>query len=151
MAKDKLDTTDFVTLAKDIMSTALVVIRSDQTVREAVELLTENKLTVLPVLDDAGKLAGVISEKDILKSCETFDHLPQDFLDTKIQFQKHIKTARPQTTIDEIGNLLAHGGRRHVPVIDDQGKLKGIITRRDLIRVIYLRLELHREGKSGKV
>ena len=152
MAKTKLAGINTAgTLAKDIMSTVLIVIRSDQTVREAVELLTENKLTVLPVLDKLGKLVGVVSEKDILRACETFDMLPGNFLDSKIQFQHDIKTASLTTPIDEIGTLLAHGGRRHVPIVDNHGLLKGIITRRDLIRVIYLRLELSREGKSGQI
>lgn len=151
MAKGKLITSqESVTKAKDIMSSVLIVMSKDQTFRMAVELLTQKKLTVLPVVDPKGKLLGLLSEKDILAACSSFDESPQNFLDEKIRYQTSVKTVSLETPLDEVGKLL-QGAFRHIPVVDNDNNLRGIITRRDLIRIIYLRLELNGRIASDEV
>lgn len=137
------------TRAVDVMSTQLVVIHPGESYRDAVELLTEKRLTVLPVVGKAGKLKGLISEKDILQACKKFDDELEDFLDLPIQFAKKVECVRLDTELEEIGRILATKSYRHLPVLDAKGKLQGIITRRDLIRVIYLRLELAKSTKGS--
>jgi CBS domain-containing protein len=136
------------TLAADVMSTQLVVIHPGESYRDAVELLTEKRLTVLPVVGETGKLKGFLSEKDILKVCEHFDENLEDFLDLPIHFEKKVEAVQLDTDLDEVGKILATKSYRHLPVVDSEGTLQGIITRRDLIRVIYLRLELAK-SKNG--
>jgi CBS domain-containing protein len=130
------------TRAVDVMSTQLVVIHPEESYRDAVELLTEKRLTALPVVGKAGKLKGFLSEKDILRACESFEDDLEDFLDLPIDFVKEVETVQLDTDLDEVGRILAAKSYRHLPVVDSKGKLRGIISRRDLIRVIYLRLEL---------
>ena len=117
----------------------------------AVELLTENKLTVLPVVDKEGKLMGLISEKDVLKACKSFENTYPNFLGEKIRYQKAPQTIQLNTPIDEIGTILSAGKFRHILVVDPLGRLKGIITRRDLIRVIYFRLELNGQNNVKEI
>jgi len=142
---------DHDTVAKDIMSDLVVVIRYDQSYREAVEILTENRLTGLPVVDGQGKLIGFISEKDILRECNSVERPDPNFLEKKIKYQRKVRSIRFDTPIDEIAKILARRPFRHIPVVDEKLYLKGIITRRDLIRIMYLRLEMGRNGHSHQV
>lgn len=133
------------TLAKDIMNTNLIVITPDQTYREAVELLTSHKLTGLPVVDQNNKLLGMISERDILKELRQLDHISPEFLSKKIKYRKSVISARLTAPISKIHKVLIKSPFRHVPIVSAGNKLCGMITRRDLIRIIYLRIELNNE------
>jgi len=133
------------TLARDVMSSNLVTIHPDETNRRAVELLTQNRLTGLPVIDRQGKLLGLLSEKDILSSCQSIEEAGTRFLDQAIAYRKKIRTVQVSTPIDRVSAILSGKSFRHIPVVDTKGVLKGIITRRDLIRVLYLRIELSRK------
>src|SRR4051812_27145020 len=94
------------THAGDIMSQVRVIVRADQTIREAIELLAEQHLTVLPVVNKQGKLLGLLTEKDVLRSCHSFDSVTKDFLDETIHYKKKIVTVKTQTGIDKVGAIL---------------------------------------------
>ena len=136
------------TLAKDIMNTNLIVVTPDHTYRDAVELLTAHRLTGLPVVDQNYKLLGLISERDILKATKQLDEITSSFLDKKIDYRNPIKSARLTVSLSRIHKILIKNPFRHIPIVDLDNKLCGIITRRDLIRIIYLRIELNSEDLS---
>lgn len=137
-------TPSFKTLARDVMSTQVITLSPGDTYRHAVELLTRHRLTGLPVVDQERRLVGFISEKDILSQCETYDTELPNFLDRPVEYRKAVKTVTENAAIDEVGAILAGKSFRHLPVLDESGKLSGIITRRDMIRILYLRIELGR-------
>ncbi len=124
------------------MSTQIVSISPHATYRKAIELLTTHRLTGLPVADEDGKLLGMLSEKDILKSCGSLESASAQFLDCPIRFKKGVRSANLGDSIDDIARLLAGKSYRHLPIVDDRQVIRGIITRRDLIRVLYVRAEL---------
>lgn len=131
------------------MTTQMVTLRPGATYREAVEILTRHRLTGLPVVDPENRLVGFVSEKDILAKCESYDQEVPDFLDHAVDYRKVVKTAQDTSPIDEVGTILAGKSFRHLPILDDAGKLAGIITRRDMIRILYLRIELGRVQADG--
>ena len=55
------------TVARDIMTTPVMYVRPDQTNEECMALMTDNRLRHLPVIDDAGKLIGIVSIGDLVK------------------------------------------------------------------------------------
>ena len=130
------------------MSSTLVTVHPDDTYRKAVELLTQHRLTGLPVTDRMGRLLGILSEKDILLQCSSFDRNLKDFLDSRIQFKAPVRSVKLDTPLDRVGEILAGKSFRHLPVVDNEGVIRGIITRRDLIRILYLRIELAK-GQRG--
>ena len=130
------------TLAQDIMSLNVVFLHPSDTYRKAVELLTENRLTVLPVVSQSGKFLGLLTEQDVLRAGIGSEHSPPNFLDDPIQFKKIIQTILPNTPFKKISSLLSYKSFRHIPVVDKDHMLQGIITRRDLIRILYFRIEL---------
>jgi CBS domain-containing protein len=130
------------TRAGDIMTSRLVVIHPGQTYREAIELLTQNRLTGLPVVSQGGKLLGFLSEKEVLAAGGRFSKSSREFLDSKIRYKKIVKVANLRTPLDRVAEMLSGKAYRHLPIVDEQGVLRGIITRRDLIRILYARIEL---------
>ena len=139
------------TSAKDIMNTNLIVITPDQTYRDAVEMLTSHRLTGLPVVDQNYKLLGLISERDILKEVGRLNHITAEFLEKKINYRNSIKSARLTAPISKIHKILIKNPFRHLPIVNSDNKLCGIITRRDLIRIIYLRIELNNEDFLSEI
>ncbi len=135
-----------VTRAEDIMTTRLVVVTPKNTFKEAVELLVDNRLTALPVVDKEGKLLGILREKDIISQCKSFDSEMTDFLDRPIVYKTPVRKVGLATPVDRVGAILGAKSYRHLFVIDEEERLKGVISRRDLIRVIYLRLEVRKLG-----
>lgn len=131
------------------MSTELITLRPEQTYREAIELLTSHRVTGLPVVDEKGVLLGMLSEKDVLSECgslEPHDASSARFLDSRIKYKKKVHAVPLKTPIDKITRILSGKSYRRLPIVDEKGVLHGIVTRRDLIRILYLRIELIRKG-----
>ena len=145
-------------LAKEIMTTEVITVGPEETVKEAAKILSENKISGLPVLDDEGRLIGVVTEQDLIVRNKKFD-FPEYiyFLDSIIylesfnsfeeDFKKMIATTveevmsddvisvDPETPIEEIATLMSIENINRVPVVKDD-QLVGIISRADIVRVM---------------
>ncbi len=139
--------------ARDVMSTTVATIKPDTTVGVIVALLLERRISGLPVLDDNGRVVGVVSEGDLLHRKETdterhrggwlslwsgTEELARDYVKSHGLFARDIMS-RPAITIAEgaalgdVVNILESRRIKRVPVVRD-GKLVGIVTRADLLR-----------------
>lgn len=109
-------------------------IRADMSLAEAIHVMLDNNVGALMVVDGAGKLLGILSERDLLKKVAG---LHDDYASLPVaQFM----TAKPETvTLTDTLNFVLHkmdgGGYRHVPVVED-GKLVHVISVRDMLRYI---------------
>ncbi len=130
------------TCARDIMSTEIIAARPDMTIEEALKLLVNNKITGLPIVGDGGKMQGVLSEYDILKQLSAAKKITGDAFHKKITFTKRVDTIPESMPINQIMDLFVNTKYRRLPVVDQNGKLVGIVTRRDLMRVFYYRSKL---------
>jgi CBS domain-containing protein len=131
---------------RDVMTTDVVVVGADTPARDAARLLAERGFTALPVVDPLGALVGVVSETELLK-----DRLPQDPrwlvhgepaaarqtpADAVAQVMtKAPVTVNPNSDLAEVAGLMLDHGVRSVPVVHE-GRLVGIVTRRDMLRSI---------------
>ncbi len=117
---------------KDIMSTDVVSVQPDTPVARVVELLIENDITGLPVVEPSGRLVGIVTEKDligVLCGQDAPSGTARDYMtDDVISFDE-------DDDIIAICECLIHNHLRRVPILAD-GKLVGIISRRDLIKYI---------------
>lgn len=111
-----------------------VTIGQSATIGQAIELMAAANLGALLVVDDAGRLLGIFSERDLLKRVAG---LPEGYRDLPIaQFM----TARPECvsntdTLNFVLQKMDAGGYRHVPVLED-GKPVSIISARDMLRFV---------------
>lgn len=138
--------------AQDIMTTTIISIDDCANVRHAMRLMIENEISGLPVLDQLGRVCGVLTEGDLLARCEIgslqqscadigkADGALLNYIRSKAWRVGDIMTPNiiavtPDTPISTIAKLLASHGIRRVLVLDE-GRLVGLVSRRDLLRAI---------------
>jgi CBS domain-containing protein len=146
------------TLVRDIMDSNPATVRPDASVEEVVKALREHELPGVPVVDDDGRLVGIITEADLVLPDEKGDlHLPHYidlfggtiFLEPLSHFESSLRkafastaadlmtadpdTVRPDTPVQEAARLIHETGHNRLPVVDEDGRLVGVVTRVDLL------------------
>jgi CBS domain-containing protein len=143
----------------DVMSRDPIVVRTDTALKEAIQILAEKRISGLPVIDDAGKLVGIISETDLMWQ-ETGVTPPAYimFLDSVIYLQnpgayeRDLHKALGQTVgevmsknpitiaadkpLREAAKVMYDRNVHRLPVLDSSSKVIGILTRGDIIRAM---------------
>lgn len=136
-----------VPLVRDFMDKTFVTLKPEMGIYEAIDLLLKNKITSAAVVDEEGNLAGILSEKDCLKTMlhGIYDNIPGGQVSQYMT--KAVKCISPDTDVYECANIfLSHFFRRIL--ITDKGKLVGQITRRDLLRGIQeVKMKFEKENK----
>lgn len=136
-----------------------VTISPTATVEEAVKLMEEKGISGLPVVDDAGALVGILSEGDLLvRESPMKPPLFMTFLGSVIyfespsQFHQHIKKSlgmlvqdlmtsklivtSPEAKLSEASDVMLRKKVNRLPVVDENQKLVGILTRHDLVHAL---------------
>ena len=143
---------------REIMTTAVVTAKPETTVRELADILAKNKISGVPVVDDEGRVLGMVSEADIILQDADL-HFPYyiQFLESVIYLQsvhkfeerfrkqigskvseimtEEVVSATPQETVREVATLMADRNVNRLPVTEN-GRLVGIVTRGDIVRAI---------------
>ena len=130
------------TKAKDIMSTLLTVARDDMSVEEAVKILVCQHITGMPVVNKKGEMVGVLSEYDIIREASLVKSLSKGYLKQKIRFSEKVDAVDEDTPLPAIIRRFVKHKFRRLPVLDKKRRLVGIISRRDVIRLIYYRAKV---------
>jgi CBS domain-containing protein len=124
----------------DVMQSNLRVMKGTDSIGEAVSLLAESHVSGVPILDDHGRLVGVLSSSDILNVlAEHQDPEAREkvFEGTMVQ---EVMTPRPQTI--NPGADVKDAAQRmlylevHRLFVEDEGRLVGVITTTDLVRAV---------------
>ena len=128
---------------REHMDHRVPTLRPDTTILDAVAFLLKHKVTGAPVLDQSGRLVGILTEKDCLKllAVGIDANRPQGAVE---QFMTpNPMTISPDIDVYYAAGLFLKNNFRRFPVVED-GKLVGAITRFDILRVIKTNL-----GRSG--
>jgi len=118
----------------------VITIAPETTLRQAVQLLVDSNIGALPVVDKNGAVLGIISERDLLKSCT----LGSGMIDTtKVEtiMTKDIVIALVEDDIDYISSVMTQHGIRHMPVMAGP-KLDNMISMRDIVNAELADLEV---------
>ncbi len=140
-------------LVKNWMSQPVITIEASDSMLNAVNLLKEHDIRMLPVMKK-GKLVGIVTDRD-LKEASASDATTLEvhellYLISKIKVEE-IMTKDPITvpidyTVEEVAEILLKNKISGVPVTDHDGKVVGTITEMDLFRVL---ISLTGVGKGG--
>ncbi|AWZ03405.1 MULTISPECIES: CBS domain-containing protein [unclassified Streptomyces] len=110
----------------EVMTAEVIAVDRSATFREIVKLLADYDITGLPVVDEDDRVVGVVSESDLLaRTARTAADI----------MSAPAVTVRAQESVSEAGQLMTRRGVERLPVIDEEERLIGIVTRRDLLRV----------------
>ena len=118
--------------AKTIMSTKVITVKRQTAVYDAIRTLVENNVTGLPVINDDMTIAGIITEKDVLRLLYTTDHKSEKVEDF---MTKGVVSFNEDDNLVDITECLIKNSFRRVPITSG-GKLVGIISRKDIIGYI---------------
>ena len=119
--------------AKDIMSTKLTTADEYANVMDVIKLLVEHNVTGLPVVDDSGRLLGMVTEKDILMQL-LYDPNVKGKTVTDLMTTEIIHFDEDENLMKIFETLVQRNFRR-VPILSE-GRLVGILSRRDIIKFL---------------
>jgi CBS domain-containing protein len=134
----------------DVM-TEPVTAPPDTSLRDAVTLLVERELRSLPVVDDAGRLLGIVTNADLARGgvparvelIGSLDEADREHLLAAIPertigevMTREGVTVSPGGTLGDAARLMARRRLKRLPVVDDGGRLVGILSRADVLRAV---------------
>jgi CBS domain-containing protein len=148
---------------KELMTKAVIAVKPDDRIQYVAETLRAHRISGAPVIDEQGRVVGVISEADIIKLTATVPFPDIDPLnpfpvfalsayvkqvkripeEIEALFEGYVKdvmskkpiTVLPDDSISDAARIMYKNDFNRIPVVDKEGKLVGIITRDDIIRV----------------
>jgi len=135
------------------MSKPVVTVEKNDSMQQAATLMKENRIRLLPVVDK-GKLCGILSDRD-LKRASASDATSLDvhellYLVSKIKvadiMTRDVVTVHQDWTVEEAADLMLARKISGAPVVDDQGRLCGVITQTDLFKATLYITGLKKQG-----
>ena len=126
------------------MSREPLVVKASQDVKEALRLLVDYGFAGAPVVNEKGKPLGVVFKKELLKALK---HLGEKPLKVEEIYNPDVRVLHLKSTIWEAENILSRFGQKLIPVVDDSGKVVGVITRLDIFKNILSETPAQQEGE----
>ncbi len=147
--------------AKDIMTSPAITIGPDADITEAAKILLDRDINGLPVVDDSGRVAGIICQSDLVRMQKSLP-IPSLFtlldgfvplsttalLETEVKriaaskvadaMTRKVESISPDTGVDVIATLMVDKQFHTLPVVD-QGRLVGVVGKRDILRTLLPR------------
>lgn len=141
--------------AADVMTRRVLTVTRDTPLEDAVRLMLQQRISGLPVLDEAGALAGILTEGDLLRRVETGTvkkrphwlelllppgRLAAEYVHTHSHKVEDVMTAKvvavaPDTPLETIVDTMKRARVKRVPVVEN-GLLVGIVSRADLLQTL---------------
>ncbi len=148
----------------DVMATKVVSVTREASYKQIAQLLHEHHLTALPVLTPEGRVAGVVSEADLLRKQERrgrSGHRPAWQLHPAVRAKTQARNAAglmtapavtigPEAVLGTAARLMGAHRIKRLPVVDADGKLIGIVSRADLLRA-FLRPDAEIAAEASAV
>lgn len=155
-------------LARDVMSVGVVTAEAGMPLVDVVKLMLEHNVSALPVLDEDGALAGIVSEGDLIQRDEigtlpsrswwlsaigTRAQLADEFIKSHgttagAVMTTEVVTAKPDTPLQRVAELLERKKIKRLPVVEN-GKVVGIVSRANLLQALALQ-QAAAENAPGK-
>ncbi len=138
--------------AREFMRRDLTSVELDTTVSQVIYLMHQSGLSSLPVVDEDGRVAGVVSERDLIRAAlpgyvemlQSASFLPSlDQLSRKLHeigdkpiaefMVREVVAARPDDNDLHLADLMIRKALKQIPVLDEQSRLVGVVRRIDLL------------------
>jgi CBS domain-containing protein len=123
-------------LIDDFMTKNLATATEEMDLLSLVDLLLRRGISGAPVVDGSGHLIGMVSEHDCLKAILVGTYQGEVGGSVSDVLTTSVETIRLGTSIVEAANQMVTSGRRRLPVVDQENRLIGQISRSDLLRAV---------------
>jgi CBS domain-containing protein len=144
------------TIVQEWMSHTPITIRSDETIRDALQLLGEKKVSALPVTNAEGLFVGIVTIADFLRAVIATDKVLDgdyphfddclwavDLIQRRLGSDKVssvmtevVSTISPEQTMHEAARVLIQNGVHHLPVVTSKGALVGVLSSSDFVSLV---------------
>jgi CBS domain-containing protein len=131
--------------AKDVMTPNPIVVHRQDRIENVLDLMRKHNVSKIPVVDD-GRLVGIISDGEVLEELGAFKN--REFAPSNLHvsgaMKRDFKVALPDTDLKLVVEMCKGDGVGLIPVIESNpgGKLVGVITKADLLRLVDARTPL---------
>ena len=129
--------------AEQIMSTPVTTLTPETSILEAWALFRQTRYRHIPVVDGNGRLTGIVSDRDLLRYAAVNGRIPPYDGDSPeartpiaTLMKPRVLTATPDTEIRQIARVLIEQHIGAMPIMDGAGRLRGIVTRSDILRAL---------------
>ena len=131
--------------AMDIMEKVFVTADPSTTVLDLIQLFIKNKITSIPIVNDDGTLAGIVTDADLLykkiKPHKSFKKLMAST--AKELMTKDVIIAAPDADVEQLAGVMVAEHLKVIPIVDNK-RCVGVVTRRSILE------EMHREYEEEK-
>lgn len=134
---------------RDYMTRHLLTFRVDTDLFTAIDRLLEHRVHAAPVVDEHGHLIGLLSADDCLKSVIDSTYFEDLGGSVGESMARDVVFISPDTDIMKAADMLVNGGRRSLPVVEND-RLVGQISRNDLLRAVKEFAQHQHDHKSKK-
>jgi CBS-domain-containing membrane protein len=142
--------------ARDVMVSPVITTKPSASVKEVAQLLLANRISAVPVVDDKGKLVGIVSEGDLMRRADlgterhrswwlaalfaeeedlAAEYVKQHGKTVADVMTRRLVTVDPDAGVNQIAGLLERHSIKRVPVVE-HGALVGIVSRANLIQAL---------------
>ncbi|WP_419786103.1 CBS and ACT domain-containing protein [Pseudodesulfovibrio sp.] len=131
-------------LVANWMTPEVISITPDRSMMKASKIMKDKNISCLPVVDEDGKLVGIVSDRDIKEAspskATTLDMHELYYLLSEVKVKdimtKKVVTMREDETVEKAATLMLEGKFGSVPVVDADGRVVGIMTDSDVFKVL---------------
>ncbi|MHA7101228.1 CBS domain-containing protein [Roseivirga pacifica] len=120
----------------DYMTKEVITFHPDQSIADAMDVFLDKHISGAPVVDDSGKIIGILSEIDCLKVMvdEAYHNLPHGRIAVSQYMSNNVSTVSVTSDVLDVASKFLHTHFRRFPVVDQNGKLVGQVSRRDILQ-----------------
>jgi len=117
-------------LAQHLMIKDVITVTRNVSIRECIELLSKRHIGSLIIVDEAQRCEGIFTERDAIRVVA--QNIPLDVPIEKVMI-RNVHTINEDTSFDEVKRIMKFYKIRHLPVLDEAGRLVGLISLRYIL------------------
>jgi CBS domain-containing protein len=127
----------------------VITIPPEALVTDMLTLLKDNNLGAVVVSDDGRRIRGIVTERDVVRKLVD----GPDFLDAPVSsiMSSDVLTCKPDDSVQSLMTTMTNRRIRHLPVVDEDGELAGIVSIGDVVKSHITQIEFERDQLEGYV
>lgn len=129
---------------------SIITVRPDMTIAEAVRLLSEKRIGAVVVSGDGATPQGILSERDIVRELARSGAAAMDRRVSEVMTSK-VQTCRSGDEALGLLQRMTDGRFRHVPVVDDNGRMLGVVSIGDAVFARLKELDAEKDALTGMI